>query len=101
MAMTPELVAEIDACRGNRMARARWIENVVRAWLGYRLDLRVLTPDDDAPDDKNTIPFGLELLELLYSHCVESGEKPADVIARLYDIGDHERVVVQLPGARP
>jgi hypothetical protein len=98
MAMTPELVAEIDECRGTKMARARWIENVIRAWLGYRVDLLVLTPDDDARDHANAIPLSLELLEVLCKHCVEANEKPAEVIGRLYDIGTDERVVVPVRG---
>src|SRR4051812_4540070 len=98
IAMTPELVAEIDACRGKGMARSRWIEDVVRMWLGYRLDVRVLTPTD-GHDDDNEIPLSLELLEVLCARCIDRDEKPADVLARMYGVAPEERLVVRRPVA--
>jgi len=94
VAMMPELVEEIDACRAD-MPRSRWIENTVKMWLGYRLDLEVLARED--AHDENHIPLDFELIEYLYERCIGGRDKPEDALRRLYGLKRGDRLAVRKP----
>jgi hypothetical protein len=99
--LLPELVGEIDRCRGAGQewgeSRSVWVERELRKALGYRVDVEAVVVDDEAvAASANVMELSVEQLGLLHRTCVTMKTKPADVLRSWYEIGDDEELVIRL-----